>query len=182
MRLRRIIDSVNDTQHPAGGPLPPTPEKSEALPRIGWREWVGFPEWGIPHIKAKVDTGARTSSLHVEDLEWFDRAGSRWVRFSVRPWQRSSKDVVIAETKVQNTRDIKSSSGTVDRRPVIQVRISVASHTFGAELTLTNRDAMGFRMLLGREAIRRRFVVDPGTSYVGGRPAAQFRRRNRGKA
>ena len=156
------------------------PAKRPEPVTIGWREWVSLPEWNVAHLKAKVDTGARTSSLHAFGLEWFDRDGSPWVRFEVHPWQRSTADAVVAETAVVATRDIRSSSGDVEHRPVVRTPIVLAGRTVTAEVTLTRRDEMGFRMLIGREALRKRFLVDPGTSYRGGRPYRSVRRRNRG--
>lgn len=147
---------------------------------LGWREWVALPDWEVPHLKAKIDTGARTSSLHAFGLEWFDRHGSPWVRFEIHPWQRSIADAVIAEAAVVATRDVKSSSGEVEHRPVVQTSVVLAGRAVTAEITLTRRDEMGFRMLVGREALRKRFVVDPGVSYLGGRPDKSVRRRNRG--
>ncbi len=147
---------------------------------IGWREWVSMPDWDVAHLKAKIDTGARTSSLHAFGLEWFDRDGNPWVRFEIHPWQRSTADAVTAETSVVATRDIRSSSGEVEHRPVVHTPIVIAGRTVTAEVTLTRRDEMGFRMLIGREALRKRFLVDPGLSYRGGRPDKSIRRRNRG--
>ena len=149
---------------------------------IGWREWVALPDWGVDHLKAKIDTGARTSSLHAFGLEWFDRRGAPWVRFEIHPWQRSTEDSIVAEAPVIATRDIKSSSGEIDHRPVVHTTVAVAGRPVGAEITLTRRDEMGFRMLVGREALRQRFVVDPGVSYLGGRPTKTIRRKNRGDA
>jgi hypothetical protein len=149
---------------------------------LGWREWVSLPDWGVPHLKAKIDTGARTSSLHAFGLEWFDRGGNPWVRFEIHPWQRSTADSVIAEAAVAATRDVRSSSGEIEHRPVVRTTIVLAGRTVDAEVTLTRRDEMGFRMLVGREALRRRFVVDPGVSYLGGRPDKSVRRRNRADA
>jgi hypothetical protein len=146
---------------------------------LGWREWVALPEWGVPYLKAKVDTGARTSSLHTFDLEWFDRDGAPWVRFEIHPWQRSTADAVTAEAAVSSTRDVRSSSGDVDHRPVVQTPVTLGAVTVLAEVTLTRRDEMGFRMLIGREAVRGRFLVDPGASYFGGRPPKEVRARNR---
>ena len=148
---------------------------------LGWREWVALPDWDVAHMKAKVDTGARTSSLHAFGLEWFDRDGSPWVRFEVHPWQRSTADSVIAEAPVVATRDVKSSSGDVEHRPVVHTSVVLAGRPVTAEVTLTRRDEMGFRMLIGREALRHRFLVDPGVSYLGGRPDRSVRRRNRGE-
>jgi hypothetical protein len=146
---------------------------------LGWREWVSLPEWEVAYLKAKVDTGARTSSLHAFDLEWFERDDSPWVRFEIHPWQRSTADAVVAEAAVVSTRDIRSSSGAVDHRPVVCTTVGLAGTAVTAEITLTRRDDMGFRMLIGREAIRRQFVVDPGRSYLGGRPPKDIRLRNR---
>jgi hypothetical protein len=143
---------------------------------------VSLPDWDVAHLKAKVDTGARTSSLHAFGLEWFDRDGSPWVRFQIHPWQRSTADAVVAETAVVATRDIRSSSGEVEHRPIVHTSLLLAGQTVTAEITLTRRDEMGFRMLIGREALRKRFLVDPGMSYLGGRPDKSVRRRNRAGA
>ncbi len=151
----------------------------EKLP-LGWREWVALPAFGVKHVKAKVDTGARTSSLHAFDISFFERDGERWVRFEIHPWQRSTEDAETVEAKVIEVRHVKSSSGTVDERPVIATDIVLAGVEFETELTLTNRDEMGFRMLIGRQALRRRFLVDSGASYLGGKPKKSVRRKNRG--
>lgn len=140
------------------------------LPIIGWREWVGLPGLGIKKIKVKVDTGARSSSLHAYDLHEFDREGVKWVRFKVHPVQRNSKVVVEGESPILEKRSVRSSSGKASLRPVIITNIELLGVTWAVELTLANRDEMGFRMLLGREAFRKRFLVDAGNSYYGGRP------------
>ena len=140
------------------------------LPVIGWREWVGLPDLDIKLIKAKVDTGARSSSLHAFDVEPFDRAGEQWVRFTIHPEQRRSDIEVTAEAKILEFRSVRSSSGKAAVRPVIVTNVRVLGFTWPVELTLANRDEMGFRMLLGREAYRRRFLVDAGQSYYGGKP------------
>jgi hypothetical protein len=150
-------------------------------PVLGWREWVALADWDVAHLKAKVDTGARTSSLHAFDLEWFQRGDAPWVRFEIHPWQRSTDDAVVAEAAVVSTRDVKSSSGAIDHRPVVRTDLTIGGVTVDAEVTLTRRDEMGFRMLVGREAIRNRFLVDPGTSYLGGRPPKSVRMKNRGR-
>jgi hypothetical protein len=144
-------------------------------------EWIGLPPWQVPFVKAKLDTGARTSSLHAFDMEAFDQDGSQWVRFVIHPWQRSTLDAVVAEAEVVAWRPVRSSSGKVDERPVVNTDLVIADTFVTAEVTLTRRDEMGFRMLIGREAIRRRFVVDPAASYRGGRPERSIRQRNRGK-
>ena len=141
-----------------------------ALPIIGWREWVGLPDFGIRKIKVKVDTGARSSSLHAFDLHEFRRGGVPWVRFQIHPVQRKDNNAVVVEAPVFAFRSVRSSSGRAETRPVIITHVELLGVTWPIELTLANRDEMGFRMLLGREAIRRRFLVDAGRSYVGGRP------------
>jgi hypothetical protein len=148
---------------------------------VGWREWVSLPGVGVGWIKAKVDTGARTSALHAFDLEDFDRDGEQWVRYSVHPWQGSDEDAVAAESKVVDRREVRSSSGHAEERYVVQLDISLCRHVVTAEVTLSNRDEMGFRMLVGREALVQGFLVDPGSSYLGGRPKVAVRRRNRGR-
>lgn len=149
---------------------------------VGWREWVALPEWGVPAIKAKVDTGARTSALHAFDIETFERDGLAMARFAIHPWQDSSADVVVVEAPLLERRQVRSSSGTAKVRPVVLTSIALAGRTERVEVTLTRRDEMGFRMLVGRQALRRRFVVDPGRSYLGGKPAREILDRNRGRA
>lgn len=140
------------------------------LPIIGWREWVGLPDLGIKLIKAKVDTGARSSSIHASELEEFERNGATWIRFKVCPIQRSSANVIRAAAKVLEHRSVRSSSGKATLRPVIVTNVELLGFSWAVELTLANRDEMGFRMLLGREAFRHRFLVDGGRSYYGGKP------------
>ncbi|MBT8462608.1 MAG: ATP-dependent zinc protease [Gemmatimonadetes bacterium] len=147
-----------------------TKRSPNTLPVIGWREWVGLPDFGIEQIKAKVDTGARSSSLHAFDLQEFERAGAKWVRFQVHPVQRSRDRTVEVEAEVLEHRSVRSSSGRASLRPVIVTDVRLMGITWPVELTLASRDEMGFRMLLGREAFRRRFLVDAGRSYCGGKP------------
>ncbi len=137
---------------------------------MGWREWVGLPDLGTAWIKAKIDTGARSSSLHAFDLSTFDHEGAEWVKFSIHPWQESASDVVSAEAPVLEWRAVRSSSGKSSERPVIRTSLRLGESIFEMDLTLTRRDEMGFRMLVGREAIRRRLVVDPARSYLAGKP------------
>nr|WP_174316819.1 ATP-dependent zinc protease [Kineosphaera limosa] len=146
----------------------------------GWREWVSLPALGVPWVKAKLDTGARTSALHAFDPEGFVQDGAEWVRFWVHPWQRSVADSVQVELPVVERRLVRSSTGHVDERPVVPMDIRLAGRTVRAEVTLSRRDEMGFRMLIGREALRQGFLVDPSRSYLGGRPRRTTRRRNRG--
>lgn len=138
---------------------------------VGWREWVGLPDLGIDWVKAKVDTGARSSSLHAYDLELVRRRGVEHVSFSVHPLQRSAAKEVRARAEVIDHRSVTSSSGQASVRPVILTTVALAGASWPIELTLANRDEMGFRMLLGRQAVRGRFMVDPGRSYYGGKPS-----------
>lgn len=138
---------------------------------IGWREWVSLPDLKIPHVKAKIDTGARSSSLHAFDLSTYERGGQTFVRFKVHPIQRNTKTVIAVKAKVLEYRRIRSSNGISSLRPVIVTTVNWQGDSWPIELTLTGRADMGFRMLLGREAVRRRFVVDTAASYYGGTPA-----------
>lgn len=140
------------------------------LPVIGWREWIALPDLGVKRIKVKVDTGARSSALHVFGTKEFQRGGHTWVRFKVHPQQRKTDKTVNCEAKVLEYRDIRSSSGLAARRPVIETIVKLLDQFWVVELTLASRDQMGFRMLLGRQAMRYRFIVDPGGSYYGGKP------------
>ncbi|KPK17393.1 MAG: hypothetical protein AMJ62_01385 [Myxococcales bacterium SG8_38] len=133
---------------------------------IGWREWVALPDLGISRIKAKVDTGARSSSLHAYDIEVFSRGPRDYVRFVVHPVQRETKTTIHCIAELHEHRHVKSSSGHREYRPIIRTSLELGAERWPIDLTLTTRDAMGFRMLLGREAIRGRFVVEPGRSYL----------------
>lgn len=140
------------------------------LPTIGWREYVSLPDLKIAAIKAKVDTGARSSSLHAFEMELYRKDGLDYVRFKIHPMQRNDSLVVAVETPVFDVRRVRSSSGESSVRPVIVTVVELLGVAWPIELTLANRDQMGFRMLLGREAIRGRMLVDPGNSYFGGKP------------
>ena len=147
------------------------------LPVIGWREWVKLPDLGVARVKVKVDTGARSSALHVFDLCEFSKGGKKWVRFKMHPEQRSQKNIIEAEAEVLDFRYIKSSSGKATNRPVIITNVELLGLVWPVELTLANRDEMGFRMLLGRQAARQQFLVDPGGSYYGGKPKRKKKKR-----
>jgi hypothetical protein len=135
------------------------------LPLIGWREWLQLPELQVDWIKAKIDSGAKTSTLHAFDLEYVDRSGKTYARFVIHPRQRIDTPNCICETEVVDFRVVRSSNGGQEKRPVIATSIVLLGQTWPIELTLTNRDQMGFRMLLGRQAIKNRFLVDAGRSY-----------------
>lgn len=145
----------------------------------GWREWVSLPDLGVPWIKAKIDTGARSSALHAHHTHEFERDGEPWVRFDVRPWQ-DTHDLVPAELPIFDRREVRSSSGHAQSRLVVLIDVVLVGRRVTAEVSLSNRDEMGFRMLIGREALTQGFVVDPGRSFLGGRAPKPFRRRNRG--
>jgi hypothetical protein len=147
----------------------------------GWREWVSLPGIGVDWIKAKLDTGARTSAIHAFDIEEIDKGGDTWVRYSIHPWQRSDADAVVVENKVLDVRTVRSSSGHIEDRYVVMMDMSLVGRTITGEVTLSRRDEMGFRMLVGRQTLRQGLVVDPGRSYLGGRPPLSTRRRNRGR-
>jgi hypothetical protein len=143
-------------------------QSPDSVRAIGWREFVGLPELGIRSIKAKVDTGARSSSLHAYGIVEFEQDGERWVRFQVHPIQHNDSKIITASALVLDKRPVRSSSGQVSERYVISTMLKLMGEIWPIELTLARRDQMGFRMLLGREAIRGRFLVDPGSSYHGG--------------
>lgn len=157
--------------------MPTTTERTAA----GWREWVGLPGCGVEWIKAKLDTGARTSAIHAFGIAEFERDGEAWVRYSIHPWQESVEDATTVESRIHDRRLVRSSSGHQSERYVVLMDISIHGRTITAEMTLTSRDQMGFRLLIGREALRRGFVVDSARSYLGGRPERAVRRRNRGR-
>jgi hypothetical protein len=159
---------------------PLSPAADDAKVVVGWREWVALPQADVPWVKAKVDTGARSSSIHAFDLEVFEEDGHERVRFSIHPWQRSDEDHVELTLPVLDMREVRSSNGQVEKRYAVSLDVTLAGRTITTVMTLSNRDEMGFRMLIGREALRSRFVVDPGVSYRGGRPAREIRQRNRG--
>jgi len=133
---------------------------------IGWREWVSFPDIGIDKIKAKVDTGARTSALHAFNIEEFSFNGQKMVRFKIHPLQRDNDYIVVCEAAVIDTREVTDSGGHCEKRFVIETPITIGNETFSIEATLTDRDTMKFRMLLGRTALEKRFIVDSSKSYV----------------
>ncbi|RQW05787.1 ATP-dependent zinc protease [candidate division KSB1 bacterium] len=151
---------------------------TEAPPKkiIGWREWIRLDKLNLPPIKAKIDTGARSSTLHAFKVKSFTRKGRRWVRFSVHPDQYDTQRAITCEAPVIDRRSVTDSGGHRTLRYVIASEITLGDETWPIELTLTNRDNMKFRMLLGRTAMEGRYLVDPERSYCIGK-APPFRLR-----
>jgi hypothetical protein len=139
-----------------------------SLSTIGWREWVALPQLGVDAVKAKIDTGARSSTLHAWDVDVVEGPRGPVVHFVVHPRQDDLSLTVVTSADLVDWRDVRSSNGGVERRPVIRTPVVIAGRRVRIELTLTRRDEMGFRMLLGRRALRRRFVIDPERSFAGG--------------
>lgn len=136
---------------------------------LGWREWVGLPSLGIKQVKAKIDTGARTSTLHAFEIEDFEEHGKKRVRFKIHPVQREDDTVIECVADVIDQRIVSDSGGHREKRWVIRTDIVIGPHTWPAEMTLTGRDNMLFRMLLGRTAMKNRARVDPARSYLVGK-------------
>lgn len=132
----------------------------------GWREWITLPELGIEKLKAKIDTGARTSALHAFSIKPYKKDGKHRVRFEVHPLQRRMDTVVTCVADVHDIRWVTDSGGHRERRFVIQTPIMMNNHSWLVEITLTNRDSMKFRMLLGRTAMKDCMLVVPGDSYL----------------
>lgn len=135
-------------------------------PVIGWREWVCLPELGIPRIKAKVDTGARTSALHAFSLKPFTEDGKSRIAFDIHPLQHNTENIITCVADVIDQRPVTDSGGHTEERYVIMTPITIAGQTWSIEITLTERENMLFRMLLGRSALRKRFIVNPARSFV----------------
>jgi hypothetical protein len=140
--------------------------KSKQFSIVGWREIIALPQLGISQIKAKIDTGARSSALHAFHVEKFRFNGAPMVRFQVHPYQKDSKQTVTSEAELLEYRQVRNSGGHAQLRPVILTAVELGGTKWEIELTLTNRDVMGFRMLLGRQAVRDRFLVDAGKSFL----------------
>lgn len=145
--------------------------EENSLRMVGWREWLSIPALDIPHIKAKVDTGARTSALHTFDLEIYEAdCGERRVRFKVHPSQDNSDYVVECDCSVTSEKSVRDSGGHEEIRPFIRVPVTLGDLTWDIEFSLTNRENMKFRMLLGRTAMEDRILVNPAASFLFGKP------------
>ena len=133
---------------------------------VGWREWLSLPDLGITKIKAKIDTGARTSCLHAFKVEEFKKDNQSWVKFWLHPIQQNTEFELVAEAQVIDIRKVTDSGGHTENRFVIKTTLNINNESFPIEVTLTNRENMMFRMLLGRTAMNDRIIVDPAASYL----------------
>lgn len=140
---------------------------------VGSEEWCAFPGLGIPAIKARVDSGAKTSSIHAFNIHRFRREGQSWVSFEVHPLQNNRRTVIRCECPVIDKRSVKSSTGIPETRYVINATLKAGNEAWDIELTLANRDSMGYRMLLGREAMSGRMLVDPALSFCLGKVSTE---------
>ena len=148
---------------------------SSEMLRVGWREWVRLADLGVAAIKAKIDTGARTSALHAFAIEPFRRGGALWVRFEVHPMQRSNAVKIKCEAPTIDERSVRNSGGQVERRYIIETHVMLGDRSWPIELALANRDQMGFRMLLGRTALEGRALIEPGRSFLAGHRPLRLR-------
>jgi hypothetical protein len=147
-------------------------------PLIGWCEWVQFPQLGLPAVKAKIDTGARTSALHASTIDPFRRKGQLWVRFTIQPLPFAKSLVLECEAPVVDRRLVKDSGGKSEKRYVIETLVVVGGTPRRIEVTLTNRDNMVFRMLLGRQAINKfHYHVAPSQSCLMGKLKKEMARK-----
>lgn len=147
----------------------PTPRAKSEKPRLGWREWLALPELGLPAVRAKIDTGARTSSLHVEQAVVFHQDGVEMVRF-VLDTGRARTPPQTVTTRVHDRRRVIDSGGHATERVFICTPLRLAGREWPIEINLTDRKNLLFPMLLGRTAIRGRFWVNPGRSFLLGQP------------
>jgi len=140
--------------------------KTRRYPIIGWREWVGLPSLNIPTIKAKVDTGARTSALHAFAIKTVIENGKEKVYFDIHPFQRNTDKIISCVADVIDKRSVTDSGGHQEERFVIETDMVIGGSCYTIEVTLTERENMLFRMLLGRSALYKRFVVNPARSFL----------------
>lgn len=144
---------------------------------VGWREWIALPDFGVRAIKAKIDTGARTSAIHAWNIDPFERDGRYWVRFQLHPIQGSSA-LRRCEAELSDQRKVRNSGGKVEQRFIIETNLRLGDESWPIELSLASRDEMGFRLLLGRTALAGHVLVDPRASFVLGVPKRTKKRLN----
>ncbi|HYN76430.1 MAG TPA: ATP-dependent zinc protease [Lamprocystis sp. (in: g-proteobacteria)] len=161
---------------PCGKSASATPPDAAASLLLGWREWVALPDLGLALIKAKVDTGARTSTLHAYFVEPFHRRGVPQVRFGIHPLRGRTDVVVQGEAPIIDRRQVRDSGGHPEQRYVILTRLLLGGLAWPIEVTLSNRETMLFRMLLGRTAVAGQALVDPNRSFLTGRQSRPARR------
>ncbi len=145
-------------------------ENSLDKPRLGWREWAALPELNISEIKAKIDTGARSSALHAFAIEPYRKGHQHWLMFAIHPVQKDSSVVLECHAQIKDRRMVSDSGGHKQRRYVIETPLVLGHSRVMAEMTLTNRDSMLFRMLIGRTAMNNRFIIEPNASFLLGKP------------
>lgn len=137
---------------------------------IGWREWASLPDLGVDHIKAKIDTGAKTSAIHAYKVKRFVDGGAPWAEFRLHPVQKRKRPEILCRAPIVDERAVRSSSGHAETRYVVSTMLGLGPFVGKIELTLTNRDDMGFRMLIGRQALKKNYIVDSALSYGLGEP------------
>lgn len=143
--------------------------RKKPLTEIGWREWVAFPEYGVAQIKAKIDTGAKTSAVHAFRINEMHVNGAPHVEFFLHPEQKRRQPEMQCIAPIKDKRLIKSSNGQVQERIIVSTLLAIAGEEWTIDLSLSNRDEMGFRLLLGRDALRNKVIIHPGKSYMLGR-------------
>jgi ribosomal protein S6--L-glutamate ligase len=158
---KRHVDAADETvksrEHLAAPAIPL---------RLGWEEWVALPDIGLPALKAKIDTGAKTSALHTDHMKSVRRGGVDMVEFRVHPARRRRDLEIICCAPVVDRRDVISSNGEKEQRYVIETRLDIGGYSWLIEVTLTNRETMSSRMLLGRQALQQGVIIDPGHSFL----------------
>lgn len=136
---------------------------------VGWKEWVSLPELALPAIKAKIDTGAATSSIHAYNIVQLTKNGKKFIEYELHPLQKNKKVIIKCLSPLIGHRKVRSSSGKLQTRPVIRTSIKIGEFTWTIDVNLTNRDSMGMRMLIGREALAGRVLVNPTQRFLHGK-------------
>lgn len=140
-----------------------------APPLIGWREWAAFPELGVDRIKAKIDTGAKSSAVHAFRIRIVEKDGAPWAEFLLHPMQKRKRPEMKCAAPIVDRRRIRSSNGAVEERLIVRTMLRLGGREWPIDLSLAARDEMGFRLLLGRDALRKKFIIDPSASFLLGK-------------